>query len=234
VAHSFDCERSSKIVRKVTNVSEDRRVRRTRRLLHEALVALILDKGYDQVTVQDVLDRADIGRATFYAHFRDKDDLLVSGAEEIRESLRQQMAAFIAGPARETDGGMGVTRILFEHAEAHRSLYRALIGKRGGGVLFRHAHQDLSALFREHFEEAIAVRGIQPAVPVDLVVQFLVSALLSLVAWWLDNDLPYSAEQMNRMFQQLMRSGVMGILHESSPHVRRAAGASSARGAHER
>src|SRR5689334_24059575 len=62
----------------------DRRVRRTRRLLREALLALVAEKGYDRVTVQDVLDRADVGRATFYAHFRDKDDLLVSGFDELR------------------------------------------------------------------------------------------------------------------------------------------------------
>ena len=76
--------------------SEDRRVRRTRRRLRAALLELILAKGYDKVTIQDVLDRADVGRATFYAHFRDKDDLLVSGAVELRESLREQMAAFAA------------------------------------------------------------------------------------------------------------------------------------------
>src|SRR3954469_23951916 len=91
---------SAKSVRKVgglvVETQQDRRVRRTRRLLREALLALVLEKGYEAVTVQDVLDRADVGRATFYAHFRDKDDLLISGADELRESLRLQMASFVA------------------------------------------------------------------------------------------------------------------------------------------
>ena len=65
----------------------DRRVQRTRRTLREALIALILEKGYDQVTVQHIIDRADVGRSTFYAHFENKDKLLLSGFENVREML---------------------------------------------------------------------------------------------------------------------------------------------------
>ncbi len=66
---------------------EDRRVARTRQLLRDALVSLILERGYDEVTVQDVLDRANLGRSTFYAHYRNKDDLLFSGFEEFAALL---------------------------------------------------------------------------------------------------------------------------------------------------
>jgi AcrR family transcriptional regulator len=201
----------------VTGVAEDRRVRRTRRLLREALLELILEKGYEALTVQNVLDRADVGRATFYAHFHDKDELLVSGAEEIRESLRRKMAGFVAGRGGTEPDGFDVTRVLFEHAAAHRRVYRALVGKRGGGVIYKHAHQDLSTLFREHFEEAIAARHLTPALPVEVVVQYVVSGLLALLTWWLDNDLPYTAEEMNRMFQRLSRNGVLGVI--GAPHA---------------
>jgi AcrR family transcriptional regulator len=189
---------------------EDRRVRRTRRLLREALLALILEKGYDQVTVQDVLDRADIGRATFYAHFRDKDDLLMSGAQELRESLRRRMAAFLTAQGRPDHDELEVTRVLFEHAGRHRRLYRALVGQRGAGIILKYAHQDLTALFREHLEQAIAHRRLQPSVPVEVTIQYVVSALLALLTWWLDNDLPYTAEEMSRMFQRLASHGVGG------------------------
>lgn len=66
---------------------EDRRVVRTRQLLRDALVSLILERGYDEVTVQDVLDRANLGRSTFYAHYRNKDDLLFSGFEQFAAGL---------------------------------------------------------------------------------------------------------------------------------------------------
>ena len=65
----------------MTKKPPDRRVQRTRRLLHKALMTEVLDKKYESITVQEILDRADVGRSTFYTHFHDKDELLVSGFE---------------------------------------------------------------------------------------------------------------------------------------------------------
>src|SRR5262245_65473884 len=81
----------------VAGAREDRRVRRTRRLLGEGLLELVAEKGYDRVTVQDVIGRADLSRATFYAHFRDKDALLGSGLDDLEEGLRDALAAFGQG-----------------------------------------------------------------------------------------------------------------------------------------
>lgn len=201
---------------------EDRRVRRTRRLLRGALLELAVEKGYDKVTVQDVLDRADVGRATFYAHFRDKDDLLVSGAEELRESLRLRMAEFAAGQPEDAGADrLDVARVLFEHAARHRQLYRALMGKRGSGVILKYAHQDLTALFREHLDDVTVRRNIQPAVPVEVTVHFVVSALLAVLTWWLDNEVPYSAEDMSAMFHRLIRHGVFGLFDSPSKQCQR-------------
>lgn len=191
---------------------DDRRVRRTRRLLREALLALILEKGYDHVTVQDVLDRADIGRATFYSHFHDKDDLLVSGFEELRESLRQRLAAGVRAHDHSSDQGMEITRVLFDHAGNHRPLYSALVGKRGGGVILARAHEELAALLAEHFEDAVTQHRLQPVVPPEVMVQYLVSALLGLLTWWLDGEMPYTPEEMSRSFGQLTHTGVGSAL----------------------
>ncbi|MEJ2354006.1 MAG: TetR/AcrR family transcriptional regulator, partial [Anaerolineales bacterium] len=65
----------------------DRRVQRTRQLLNDALMSLIVEKGYDSITVQNIIDRANLGRSTFYAHYQDKDDLLLSGIEDVVHSL---------------------------------------------------------------------------------------------------------------------------------------------------
>ncbi len=217
---SFATERSAETVRErevgLEGERDDRRVRRTRRLLRDALVALILEKGYDRVTVQDVLDRADVGRATFYAHFRDKDDLLVSGFEELRESLRQQLAKFTGAQADPLHlaEGLELTRVRFEHADDNRRLYQALVGKRGAGVIFRYAHEELASLLNEHFADVVAHRGLQLAVPPDVMVQYLVSALLGLLTWWLDNQMPYTADEMSRAFRQVTHSGVAGVLGE--------------------
>src|SRR4051812_37141511 len=91
----------------------DRRVRRTRRILGDALLELIVEQGYEQTTVQDVLDRADVGRSTFYAHFRDKDALLMAGFDEMAEQLRTDLAAMTPGTPPEP--GQPV-QALFLHA----------------------------------------------------------------------------------------------------------------------
>lgn len=116
---------------------EDRGVRRTRRLLHEALRSLIVEKGYDHVTVQDVIDRADVGRATFYAHFRDKDDLLMSGFEEMRKSLRRHLVTSPRAHEKPLGEGLGFARALFDHAQGHRREYRAQVGSGAAALSLR-------------------------------------------------------------------------------------------------
>jgi AcrR family transcriptional regulator len=101
----------------------DRRVRRTRALLHQALIELILEKGYGRITVQDILDRADVGRSTFYSHYRDKDTLLLDGG---MDHLRTMIADAAAGaPVAPTP--LHPARVIFRLADGNRRLYRALI-----------------------------------------------------------------------------------------------------------
>ena len=69
---------------------EDRRVRRTRRLLRDALVSLVLERGYAGITVEDITDRADLGRATFYSHYTDKDDLLGQVVSDLADDLNPE------------------------------------------------------------------------------------------------------------------------------------------------
>jgi AcrR family transcriptional regulator len=181
----------------------DRRVRRTRRLLREALLALILEKGYDRVTVQDVLDRADVGRATFYEHFRDKDDLLVSGGAELRELVRRHLAE--AAAVGQSGERPEFAQLVFEHAAAHRQLYGALVGRRAGTVVQRYAREQVAALLREHLEQVAAARGVTLAVPVDVAAQYIASALLGVLSWWLDGEMPHSAEEMGRACLRLTK-----------------------------
>src|SRR5690349_21251623 len=81
------------LMQPVTGKRADRRVQRTRRLLHEALLSLIHEKRYEVITVQEILDRADIGRSTFYMHFKDKDELLFSGLENVNILVKSAQAA---------------------------------------------------------------------------------------------------------------------------------------------
>src|ERR1044072_8198486 len=123
---------------------QDRRVRRTRRMLRDALFALVFEKGYDRVTVQDVLDRAAVGRSTFYAHFRDKEALLLAGFDELSDELRRELAALPgADPMVPADA---VFRFAYERERG----FQAMCGKQGGDVVQRHLRKLLAELLAAH------------------------------------------------------------------------------------
>lgn len=130
--------------------SPDRRVRRTKLLLHRALIELILEKGYSRTTVQDILDRADVGRSTFYSHYRDKDDLLVVSCTEYVRAVVN-------------DSGTPDTRLwdpvrtLLHMAEQNREVYRALVGRRSGAVLIRATVQMVHEILADHLRNRMAM-----------------------------------------------------------------------------
>lgn len=185
----------------------DRRIQRTRQLLQEAMLALILEKGYDAVTVQDVIDRANVGRSTFYAHFRDREDLFLSGFENMRAQFEQHLATLSA-----SDGDpWKLNLVMFQHAQSQHRLYKALAGKQGGKIMLAHLYQYLTPLVREHLQ-AQSRGGKQGLVPPDVLAHFLVSSLMAMLTWWLDNDLPYPAERMSDMLRQLTEPGVTALI----------------------
>ena len=177
----------------------DRRVRRTKQRLNDALESLIIEKGYDKITVQDLIDRADVGRSTFYAHYETKDDLLVSWTQ-LADDLELHMAQ------GQTDAGSTMPSLaLFRHLSEYHHLYKAMLGSRGidivtemvHGVLLRHARSGL-----ERRPDA----SDQTTIPIEVRAGFLASSLLALLTWWLDNDMPYPPESMDQMYHELTRT----------------------------
>src|SRR4029450_2034400 len=188
----------------------DRRVRRTRELLRRALLSLVQEQGYERLTVQDILDRADVGRSTFYAHYRDKDDLLLSGFEDIRAALatEREEAEHSAGAKREF---LQPLLIVFRHVEAHRHFWEPLARKGGAEVVVRILRDYVADLVREHLRAqfpAVAKKQVQ----LEAAVQFVVGAFIGQGIWWLDNEIPYSAEEMYSIFRRLTPRGVRSFL----------------------
>ncbi len=183
----------------------DRRVRRTRELLQSALAALIVERGYDAVTVQDVLDRANVGRSTFYAHFRDKEDLLLSGAENLWTQFEEHFAS--AAVTNETPWMLSLS--MFEHAAEQRSLYRALSAKKGGNIALQHIQKKLYVSVRDHLKAQAPKR--KKGFPPDLLAHYIISSFIALLTWWLDNDASYTPAQMNDFYRQLVQPGVEAI-----------------------
>jgi AcrR family transcriptional regulator len=167
------------------------------------LLGLLAERDYDAITVQDVLDRADVGRATFYAHFRDKVDLLTSGFAEVLGEFRARLQR---RPSAEAIG------LLFRHVAGHRPLWRGLARGRGGSIVRRHLHDALAEILHDHLQAVAASRGVSPRVPLEIVVEHLVGAVLTLQFWWLEHETPYTAEQLAQMYWQLTDPGVDAVL----------------------
>ncbi|MGW7410139.1 TetR/AcrR family transcriptional regulator [Streptomyces sp. NPDC054833] len=177
--------------------STDRRVRRTRRALLDALSALMAQKGYDAVTVADIIDRADVGRSTFYSHYTDKADLLEDGLADLRSLLRPPVGS--ARPRHPLDFSLP----MFRHAHQQRRLARALAHRSSAGPLLSRIEE----LLVETVGEPLAAHASGP-VPVEAAARFVTGAFLGLLAWWLDQDEPCSAEEIDQVFRALVAPGL--------------------------
>ena len=185
--------------------SPDRRIQRTRQLLLNALIALILEKGYETITVQDIIDRANVGRSTFYSHFQDKEDLLLSGLENLRDVFE----GFQKQVFPETSS-WGFSLALFQHAEAQRPAFKALFGRQTGAVILNRLQKTLTTMLKTHFQPMFSKKK-QP-MPLDVFVHYMVSTFLGLLTWWLDNNSAYSAVQMNEYYRQLTEPTIQTLL----------------------
>jgi len=209
------------MVDQISDRRTDRRIQRSKRMLKEALFTLILEKGYDGVTVEDITQKADLGRTTFYLHYRDKEDLLLRSIDAIADDLlgqisRTNLLGSDAGiiPTFSEMRQMNPVLLVFQHAGENASLYQIIL--RGGSAT------PAAGRFREIISTAAKTffgtnlkqftPGAQPVVPLDVLANYFAGSLLSLVTWWLENGMPYPPEQMARIFRQLFFEGAQPII----------------------
>ncbi len=181
----------------------DRRSERTRRLLGEALTSLMLERRYADLTVQDILDRANIGRSTFYAHYWDKEDLLTSQVEEMLDALIRQMQT--APVARDV---LFPSLGLLRHIQEFYPVY--LAQARGGKFdpVIHIFHRRLC----EYIEERLRGWGALPDESIKVMAQVVIGAFLALVQWWLGQEMPLSPEALDAYFLQLVMPGVRAVI----------------------
>jgi AcrR family transcriptional regulator len=193
----------------------DRRVRRTRELLRAALLSLIEEKGYAAITVQDILDRADVGRSTFYAHFTDKEDLLRNGFDEFRSTTLAEMHSAGASAGGKVEFLEPMLSV-FRHVEEHRARWKPLAGKGGAELVIRLLQERVVDLVREHLRSQLPeMRGRRRETELEAAVQFLVGSSMGLINWWLENEVECSAEELHSIFRGLSVQGVRRFLVSS-------------------
>ena len=194
----------------MTAKAEDRRVQRTRALLLSALLDLIVEQGYDKVTVQDIVDRANVGRSTFYKHYLDKRELLLNGVDGLRGSLVQQRPARDSSDA-ERERLLTFSLPLLQHVQSNLRFCRALLGPHSAAIVEPQIQRILGDLVREELAECVSP-GAKLAVPLDVVIQYTLSAFLGLLRWWMDQPARCSAEEIDRQFRVLTIPAIAAAL----------------------
>ena len=188
----------------------DRRVERTQQLLRGALFSLIQEKGFEALSVQDIIDRANVGRATFYAHFDNKDDLLVSGFDGLRASLKERQRKALSRGSSVDDRVLAFSHELFAHAYEHRNVFRAMVGKRSGAAIQQLLHKMVVDLVREDVK-ALVPRG-DAAILTEALVHFVAGGLFGLLMCWLDGKLRLSVEEVDALCRRLAIPAVKAAL----------------------
>lgn len=180
----------------------DRRVRRTRAAIQSALTELILEKGYEAVTVSDIIDRADIGRSTFYSHFTDKRDVFNDTIAELSFFLRTHPTA--------ADAAMfGFSLPLFEHIVEQKHVIRALFGRGGHSFALQATSSALSLVIADDIASRHPSIGEEQR---TLVVDFVVGAYVSVIGHWLEAKRNYTAQELDDAFRAFVIPGVEGVL----------------------
>jgi AcrR family transcriptional regulator len=206
---------------KVTKNLKDLRVRRTHALLQKAFIELTIEKGFTEVTVRDITERAMVNRATFYHHYQDKYDLLGQYVDEVITLIKVQEEdlSLVDDPngLRPTSNQplAGIVRIL-EHVQANADFYRVMLGKKGDPAFcaqsFRRfieqqLHHMQPSCHATHSPSGMIEAPADPSKPpIALSVNYILHAGIGAILWWLENDQPCTPEQFALWLHQFSRA----------------------------
>ena len=176
----------------------DRRSQRSRQLLSQALVQLIQEKDYSSITVSDIIERANVGRSTFYTHYSDKDGLLLDQMDRVIAFLSQDSSQPQEFPYFPSLG-------FLQHVGGdHYELYKALVWSPGMDLIIKH----LQKSFSQRVERGLQTSGRNFDGPLPILANFVTGSFLNLLKWWLENKRMYSPERMDEIFKKVTLPGV--------------------------
>jgi AcrR family transcriptional regulator len=183
----------------------DRRVQKTLQALHEALISLIQEKGFDATTVKDITARAKVGRSTFYAHYLDKESLLQGGLDDFGKILLAKQRDMLA--TNRAPAGLACSHAVFAHALGYRIVYRAMLGKSAGVVVADRLRKVLRIVITADLAARPPIEH-RDDVPLAARIEFLVGAIMSLLTWWVDAADEYSVDDMDAIFRRLTNTAI--------------------------
>lgn len=178
----------------------DRRVKRTKRLLGEAILDLVVEQEYDAITINEITDRADVNRATFYLHYESKDELLYEALEgkfdELAASFQGVLTSAPIWEQKEVD------YLTYEHVAENAKLYKVILGERGMGYIINRILEYISLMSFKLLSDSLPPNVDLP-IPAELIARHHAGSHYALLSWWVQNDMPYSAEYMVDLSKQL-------------------------------
>lgn len=187
----------------MSEAKPDRRVQRTRDLLRRTLIQLIREKGYDSVTIQDITDRANLGRTTFYLHYQTKDDLLLDHFADFAASLNLNRLSRVQ--MLDDKPSSALVTFLAQIGGA-QTIYHAFTAGKEAKFLLRGMQEEMMRNLCATLNAAFPDRS--PTIPQDILAQYIVGAQLSLIDWWMSNRTEYDANQIATILHQLQRAAV--------------------------
>ncbi|MDQ0194730.1 TetR/AcrR family transcriptional regulator [Paenibacillus wynnii] len=175
----------------------DRRIHKTRNAIIEAFVGLMAEKNFEQITINEIADKANVNRGTIYLHYVDKHDLLEQCIEIHLDQLFQKCP-----PGGDTDNFSSKDLMLrmFEYLEQHAFFYSTILTNKGIPA-FRKRLLDMA---KNSLSEQINKSGSNQNIQNEVLIQFLASAGVGVIEWWITNSMPYPAKDMVEEFWQLL------------------------------
>ena len=188
---------------------QDRRTRRTRQHLRDTFVTLLKEKRYEDISVQDIIERADVARSTFYVHYMDKEDLLVGRWGVFASNLGAHSDVL----KHEENEGHSLLSTLgwFRHIEAQGDLLKIIAKDPAMDLAMKTLHgillEDMQMRIQNHLPE-----NENAPIPPSLAVEYLAGSLMTLLKWWVKQGMSYQPERMDEIFQQLVMRGVSSMI----------------------
>jgi AcrR family transcriptional regulator len=182
---------------------EDRRVQRTRKLLQGALIDLIKERGYDNVTIQDITDRANVGRTTFYLHYQSKEDLLLDHHAAMSSHFS---VGIISREALMGDVPLPEMIEFLKLMAENRRMYHTIRAAKEADLLMRGVRDQIVANLENSLNTVFP--DIKPNLPMDILVEYIIGAQLSLMNWWMGTRNDYEPEQIALMLHRLQRAAI--------------------------
>ena len=178
---------------KTADGQADLRVRRTHKLLWEALMAELSERAFEEISVKDICERAMVHRTTFYKHYEDKYALLEQGMRQMYDALVAEWHRSLSPFSVDQPPSYFIH--LFEHVAQHQQFYKLMLCGEGVGQFQKLVKDYITEVAEARVHELIP-SGQPPTFPTAMQVQFFAGGVLSLLAWWLENNIPLSPHQM--------------------------------------